>query len=237
MFFCLFSFQYKFYMSFENINSFTRCAHKGKVMFGCMNCDFLYIQIWKGCRQLRIYVSRLLQLPLLCTWGNKCCSTAKLWKGAIFFPYWLHNSCCKHIKRRTDRDRDAKRERKKNCERMAVKRIISYKPDSLFYHLKRLKKCVLQFNTHKHACVCVRELTYVKTLHNALIMISSRADGTLGLVCWDKGALMQRGGVTEGNGTDKMSLLSEVTGCRFSPASCQQRCHRRCIWGASARCR
>lgn len=154
MFFCLFSFQYKFYMSFENINSFTRCAHKGKVMFGCMNCDFLYIQIWKGCRQLRIYVSRLLQLPLLCTWGNKCCSTAKLWKGAIFFPYWLHNSCCKHIKRRTDRDRDAKRERKKNCERMAVKRIISYKPDSLFYHLKRLKKCVLQFNTQTRMCVC-----------------------------------------------------------------------------------
>lgn len=136
----VFFFQYKFYMSFENINSFTRCAHGGKVMFGCMHCDFLYVQIWKESRRLKIYVGMPLQPSLLCTWG-KCCSTAKLWKGAIFFSCWLHNSCCKHTKRemetesKTDREGGGGRERKSEC--MTKKRIMPYKLGSLIYHLSK----------------------------------------------------------------------------------------------------
>lgn len=51
-------------------------------------------------------------------------------------------------------------------------------------------------------------------------MISSKTDRILEeTVFWDQGALMHRGGVTAGMEQMKMSFLSKVTSCRFSPVT------------------
>lgn len=162
-----------------------------------------------------------LQPPLLCTWGNKCCSTAKLWKSDIFFSYLLHNSCCKHTKR----DRERKREKKKvnvwqKKEQYPIRWTVDHVKSKFFLNLTITR---------------ARRLTHAKIPYNVLIMVSSRTGKTLDETVWrDKSALTHCGGVTAENGTDQMSFLSKVTSCRFSPAYCQQRCQRSCIWGAFA---
>lgn len=218
-------FQYKFYMSFESINSFIRRAHNGKLMSGCMQCDEerrrLRILRWRATTAGISFHLRKQMLQSRRTLKRR----SFLFTGCILDLNWdtARNIPYIYIEREREEDGEVK---KKWRACTAGKWVISSHlscPEALkyvYFYFKHILLCQTRARAHSQTHC---------TLHSLCSVTDKTVDET---VFWTKRALLHRGGVTGAIGTWVFTL--NITGCRFSSVPLTAKMSEKlwCYWSA-----
>lgn len=165
-------FQYKFYMSFESINSFIRRAHDGKLMSGCMQCDFLYVEFEER-KSLRILCWRSTTAGISFHLRKQMLQLRRTLKRCLFFftgCIWeIDRNIHIYILRVRERERGRWRGEKEvkgmysgkwvisshlSCQE-ALKYVYFYFKYTLLRHTDRHTHMHARAHTHRHTVHCI----------------------------------------------------------------------------------